>query len=449
MSDLAVIGCGYVGSVSAACLASLGHRVRAVDVDEERVARLRRADPPFVETGLPELVRHEANAGRLTFGCDVRAAVRDADAVLICVATPTAPSGESDLSQLWGALVAVAPELRRDAVVVLRSTVPVGTGDACVDALRDATSARWTGDVVTNPEFLREGTAVHDFLHPDRLVFGGPAAVVAVLEDLYRPLLAEEDPLVFRMDRRSAELVKAGANAALAAKISLANEIADLCERTGADARTVLPAIGADTRIGASWLGPGLGWGGSCLPKDLAALISTGEGVGLRTPLLRAVGAVNADRVAVAMQKLRAHLGTVRGRHIAVLGVAFKAGTDDLRSSPSLALCARLLADGATVAASDPLVRFLPDEWASVPLVADPYAAARIADAIVLTVRSNVAEDLDPVRLASAMRGEVVLDLPNALDPAGFAAAGLRVVGTGWAPATLGAREVFLTSPQG
>jgi UDPglucose 6-dehydrogenase len=327
--------------------------------------------------------------------------------------------------------------------------VPVGTGDACVDALRDATSARWTGDVVTNPEFLREGTAVHDFLHPDRLVFGGPAAVVAVLEDLYRPLLAEEDPLVFRMDRRSAELVKAGANAALAAKISLANEIADLCERTGADARTVLPAIGADTRIGASWLGPGLGWGGSCLPKDLAALISTGEGVGLRTPLLRAVGAVNADRVAVAMQKLRAHLGTVRGRHIAVLGVAFKAGTDDLRSSPSLALCARLLADGATVAASDPLVRFLPDEWASVPLVADPYAAARIADAIVLTVRSNVAEDLDPVRLASAMRGEVVLDLPNALDPAGFAAAGLRVVGTGWAPATLGAREVFLTSPQG
>src|SRR3954469_23551950 len=303
MSDLAVIGCGYVGSVSAACLASLGHRVRAVDVDEERVARLRRADPPCVETGLPELVRHEANAGRLTFGCDVRAAVRDADAVLICVATPTAPSGESDLSQLWGALVAVAPELRRDAVVVLRSTVPVGTGDACVDALRDATSARWTGDVVTNPEFLREGTAVHDFLHPDRLVFGGPGAALDVVERFYARL-RDEHPLVFRMDRRSAELVKAGANAALAAKISLANEVADLCERTGADARVVLPAIGADARIGASWLGPGLGWGGSCLPKDLAALIATADAAGLGTPLLHAVGAVNETRIDVAARKL-------------------------------------------------------------------------------------------------------------------------------------------------
>lgn len=449
MSDLAVIGCGYVGSVSAACLASLGHRVRAVDVDEERVARLRRADPPFLETGLPELVRRQANAGRLTFGVDVGEAVRDADAVLICVATPTEASGGSDLSQLWGALLAVAPELRRDAVVVLRSTVPVGTGDACVVALRDATSARWAGDVVTNPEFLREGTAVHDFLHPDRLVFGGPAGAVAVVEDLYRPLLAEDHPFVFRMDRRSAELVKAGANAALAAKISLANEIADLCERTGADARTVLPAIGADTRIGASWLGPGLGWGGSCLPKDLAALIATGDGVGLPTPLLHAVGAVNADRVTLAMRKLRAHLGTVVGRHIAVLGVAFKAGTDDLRSSPSLALCARLLADGATVAASDPLVRVLPEEWSSIALTADPYTAAHGADAVVLTVPSNVAQDLDPARLAHPMRGDIVLDLPNALDAAAFAAAGLTVMGTGWAPAAVGAAEVFLTSPQG
>jgi UDPglucose 6-dehydrogenase len=446
MSDIAVIGCGYVGSVSAACLASLGHRVRAVDVDEERVARLRRADPPFVETGLPELVGHEQRAGRLTFGVDVGAAVRRAGAVLICVATPVAASGESDLTQLWGALRAVAPALRHDAVVVLRSTVPVGTGDACVDAVRDA-SPGWAGDVVTNPEFLREGTAVHDFLHPDRLVFGGPAAALAAVEDLYRPLLAEDDPLIFRMDRRSAELVKAGANAALAAKISLANEVADLCERTGADARTVLPAIGADTRIGASWLGPGLGWGGSCLPKDLAALIGVADGLGLRTPLLRAVGAVNAERVPIAMRKLRTHLGTVRGRRITVLGVAFKAGTDDLRSSPSLALCARILEEGATVVASDPLVRQLPDAWAPVPLFVDPYAAVESADAVVLTVPSNVAQDLVPARLARAMRGDLVLDLPNTLDAAAFAAAGLTVVGTGWAPAPIGAGEVFLTSP--
>jgi len=448
VSDLAVIGCGYVGSVSAACLASLGHRVRAVDVDEERLARLRRGDPPFVETGLPELVRHERDARRLSFGADVPGAVSDANAVLICVATPTTSSGAADLTQLWRALDTIAPELRPDAVVVLRSTVPVGTGDACVDVLRDATGGAWTGDVVTNPEFLREGTAVHDFLHPDRLVFGGPPAAVATIEALYRPLLAE-DPLVFRMDRRSAELVKAGANAALAAKISLANEIADLCERTGADARTVLPAIGADSRIGASWLGPGIGWGGSCLPKDLAALIATGEAVGLSTPLLRAVGAVNADRVPIGMEKLRAHLGTVRGRRIAVLGVAFKAGTDDLRSSPSLALCARLRDGGATVVASDPLVRALPNEWTSVSLVPDAYDAADGADALVLTVPSNVAQDLDPTHLARVMRGDVVLDLPNALDAGAFADAGLSVVGTGWEPAALGAGEVFLTSPQG
>jgi len=446
MSRLAVIGCGYVGSVSAACLASLGHRVRAVDVDEGRVDRLREADPPFVETGLPELIRRELDAGRLSFGGDVERAVRGADAVLICVATPTSRTGAADLTQLWGALDAIGPTLRRDAVVVLRSTVPVGTGDACVGYLRDTTSRRWQGDVVINPEFLREGTAVHDFLHPDRLVFGGPRTATDVVEHFYARLI-EDDPLVFRVDRRSAELVKAGANAALAAKISLANELADLCEHTGADARVVLPAIGADARIGASWLGPGLGWGGSCLPKDLAALISTGDAVQVATPLLRATRAVNATRIDVAVRKLADTLGSLRGRRIAVLGVAFKAGTDDLRSSPSLALCERLLDEGATVVASDPLVRRLPEPSHPVILVADPYAAAEDADALVVTVPSNVAQDLDPTRLRRAMRGRLVLDLPNTLDAVAFAAAELDVLGTGWAPGTVARAEVFLTSP--
>jgi UDPglucose 6-dehydrogenase len=446
MSRLAVIGCGYVGSVSAACLASLGHHVRAVDVDARRVARLGRADPPFVETGLPELIRHELDADRLSFGTQIERAVRGADAVLICVATPTSPSGAADLAQLWGALDAIAPMIRRDAIVVLRSTVPVGTGDTCLAYLRDVTARRWQGDVVTNPEFLREGTAVHDFLHPDRFVFGGPSWAVEVVERLYAPLAAEE-PLLFRMDRRSAELVKAGANAALAAKISLANEVADLCERTGADARLVLPAIGADTRIGASWLGPGLGWGGSCLPKDLAALIATGDGVAVATPLLHATAAVNATRIDVAVHKLVSSLGTLHNRRIAVLGVAFKAGTDDLRSSPSLALCERLLDEGATVVASDPLVRRLPGPSHAVTLVENAYEAADDADALVVTVPSNVAQDLDPVRVASAMHGRLVLDLPNTLDADAFAAAGLDVVGTGWATDTLTRAEVFLTSP--
>jgi nucleotide sugar dehydrogenase len=447
MSRLAVIGCGYVGSVSATCLASLGHRVRAVDVNERRVASLREADPPFVETGLPELIRQELDAGRLSFGTDIERTVRGADAVLICVATPTSASGAADLSQLWGALDAIGPVVRRDALVVLRSTVPVGTGDACVGYLRGVTGRRWRGEVVTNPEFLREGTAVHDFLHPDRLVFGGPSDAVDVVHRFYAPITDDEDPLVFRMDRRSAELVKAGANAALAAKISLANEVADLCERTGADARVVLPAIGADSRIGASWLGPGLGWGGSCLPKDLAALIATGDMVEVATPVLHAAREVNATRLDVAKHKLSAALGPLRGRRIGVLGVAFKAGTDDLRSSPSLALCERLLDEGATVVASDPLVRRLPDPTHPLVLVSDAYDAADGADALVVTVPSNVAQDLDPIRVARAMRGSVVLDLPNTLDSAAFAAAGLVVVGTGWAPDNPTHAEVFLTSP--
>jgi nucleotide sugar dehydrogenase len=422
--------------------------VRAIDVDAGRVARLREADPPFVETGLPELIRHELDTGRLSFGSDVERAVRGAGAVLICVATPTTSSGAADLGQVWGALDAIAPSLGRKAVVVLRSTVPVGTGDACVGYLRDVTARRWHGDVVINPEFLREGTAVHDFLHPDRLVFGGPSAAADVVERFYDGL-PEDDPPVFRMDRRSAELVKAGANAALAAKISLANEVADLCERTGADARVVLPAIGADTRIGASWLGPGLGWGGSCLPKDLAALIATGDGLGLETPLLHATRAVNATRIDVAVQKLETRLGSVHGRRIGVLGVAFKAGTDDLRSSPSLALCERLVGAGATVVANDPLVRELPDGNGALALVADPYAAAEDADAIVVTVPSNVVRDLDAVRVARAMRGRLVVDLPNALDPLAFSAAGLDIVGTGWARSAVAQAEVFLTSPSG
>jgi UDPglucose 6-dehydrogenase len=440
---VAVIGCGYVGSVTAACLASLGHRVVGVDVDESRVQRLDRGELPFVERGLPELVRRERNAARLSFTAHASSAVADADAVMISVATPATPAGKADLAQLWHAADVVAPSLRADATVVTRSTVPVGTGDILEARLRAAST--WRGDVVANPEFLREGTAVHDFLHPDRIVLGGHRRSALTVERLYETIGAP----VFHLDRRSAEMVKAGANAMLAAKISLANELADLCERTGADARTVLPAIGADERIGSAWLGPGLGWGGSCLPKDLAALIATGAAAGHGTPLLRAVDDVNRDRIELAVRKLGGRLGGLAGGRIALVGVAFKDGTDDIRCSTPLALAAELLDAGCAVAASDPNVGELPPRWRDVELTDDPYVAATRADALVVTVASGVARTLNPRTLASRMPGRVVFDAPNVLDAGAFADAGFDLIGTGWSADHTHRSEAFLEPVHG
>jgi nucleotide sugar dehydrogenase len=441
--NVAVIGCGYVGTVSAACLASLGHEVVGVDVDESRVDRLDRGELPFIERGLPELVRRERHAGRLSFTADTRAAVADTRVVMISVATPATATGHADLSQLWRVADTIGPSLGSDAIVVTRSTVPVGTGDVLEARLR-ATSA-WRGDVISNPEFLREGTAVEDFLHPDRVVLGGARRAALAVQQLY----ADVGAPVFHLDRRSAEMVKAGANAVLAAKISLANELADLCERTGADARTVLPAIGADARIGAAWLGPGLGWGGSCLPKDLAALIATGAATGHDTPLLRAVDDVNHDRVELALRKLGGRLGGLAGRRVALVGIAFKDGTDDIRCSTGLALAAQLLDAGTSVAASDQYVTQLPPRWRSVDLTDDAYAAATNADALVVTVASRVARTLDARTLATRMRGRVVFDAPNALDAEAFLDAGLDVIGTGWSADHIARSEAFLETVQG
>jgi nucleotide sugar dehydrogenase len=312
-------------------------------------------------------------------------------------------------------------------VVVTKSTVPVGSGDWLAMQLEPARVRGWRGAIVSNPEFLREGSAVEDFLHPDRVVLGGEPEHVAVVESLYAGTTVSV-AATFRMDRASAELVKYGANAALAAKISFANELADLCERTGADARLVLPAVGADPRIGPAFLEPGLGWGGSCLPKDVSALIASGAETGYDMALLRAAADVNDRRIEEVAQKLRAGLIRLAGRRVAVLGVAFKAGTGDTRDSPSIALIERLRRAGASVLAFDPLVRDRPD----LPLTNDAVSALAEADAVVVATRDPAFERLDPAVAARAMRGRLVVDATGVLPAEAFADVGFQVVGAGW-----------------
>lgn len=319
---VAVIGCGYVGSVTAACFAWLGNAVRGFDADAGRASALAAGRVPFYEPGLPDLLREVLALGRLTFSCDPADALAGADIAFLCVGTPSGAGGRPDLSQLEHAVDVVTAHVRPDTVVVAKSTVPVGSGWWLQDRLEAGLPApsRRRVHVVSNPEFLREGTAIEDFLTPDRVVLGGDPVPVQRVLRLYRPVLDQTYPgadparlpALYVMDLPSAEMVKYAANAALATKISFANEISQLCELTGADARVVLPAVGADRRIGAAFLRPGLGWGGSCLPKDVSALIGLGHDLGHDAPLLRGVREVNDRRHRWAMQRLEQELGRSR-----------------------------------------------------------------------------------------------------------------------------------------
>ncbi len=437
-----VVGCGYVGSVTATCLAWLGHSVTGLEADPERARRLAAGDVPFYEPGLPELMREVRPLARLAFTADPQRALALADVVFICVGTPPDADGRPNLSQLREAVASVAAHVRPRAVVVSKSTVPIGSGewlrrvlDAAAPSLRHSRIR-----VVANPEFLREGSAIEDFLFPDRIVLGGDPDAVARLTTLYRPVLDQSfpgadpsrRPELFVMDHLSAEMVKYAANAALATKISLANEIATLCELTGADARVVLTAVGADPRIGRGFLRPGLGWGGSCLPKDTAALVHLGTDLGYDMPLLRSVREVNARQPSWAACKLEHALGSLGGRRVALLGLSFKAATDDLRSSPALALARALVDEGATVVAFDPVVKALPGGDPPIELAEDPYAAADRADAVVIATDWPEFQAVDLCALRERMRGNVLLDGRNLLADGRGANSGLRILGAGW-----------------
>jgi nucleotide sugar dehydrogenase len=439
---VAVIGTGYVGAVTSTCLAFLGHSVCGLDSDSLRAGQLNNGQAPFVEPELQEMLKATLSTGRLQFTDKPAEALSDADFVFLCVGTPPGPDGSPDLAQLESAIQSLAPYLRADAVIINKSTVPVGSGNWARTILEDALEGNreLSFHVVSNPEFLREGCAIDDFLYPDRIVLGGATPDVSRVAELYQPVLDQSfdggrrnlRPSLITTDLASAEMIKYAANAFLATKISFANEMAQLCEVFGTDVREVLPAIGADHRVGTAFLNPGVGWGGSCFGKDVAALISTGQEYGYTPSMLQATVEINKAQRASVVRKLQRELHMLKGRRIALLGLTFKPGTDDLRDAPALDIARRLLAAGAVVSAFDPVVKTLPEEFGAVRLTRDAYDAADRADAVVVTTEWPEFRLIDPAGLRGAMRGDLVVDGRNCLPEAEFVGSGLRLVGFGW-----------------
>lgn len=439
---VAVIGTGYVGAVTSTCMAFLGHSVCGLDSDSVRAGQLNKGQTPFHEPGLPEMLEASLATGRLRFTDSPTEALSDADFVFLCVGTPPGPDGAPDLSQLESAIQSLAPYLRPGVVIINKSTVPVGSGNWTRTILEDALEGNreLNFHVVSNPEFLREGCALNDFLYPDRIVLGGAPMDVSRVAELYQPVLDQSfkggrrgvHPSLITTELASAEMIKYAANAFLATKISFANEMAQLCEVFGADVREVIPAIGADHRVGSAFLNPGVGWGGSCFGKDVAALISSGQEYGYTPSMLESTVAINKAQRASVVRKLQRELHMLKGRRIALLGLTFKPGTDDLRDAPALDIAKRLIAAGALVSAYDPVVKSLPDEYAAIRHADDVYEAASRVDAVVLTTEWPEFKHIDPAGLRRVMRGDLVVDGRNVLPEASFVGSGLRLIGFGW-----------------
>lgn len=427
-----MIGAGYVGLVSGACFADFGHHVTCIDNDAARVKALSHGEVPIFEPGLTDLVASNVRQGRLAFTRELDG-IRDADIVFIAVGTPSRRGdGHADLTYVYNAVRQIAPHLQAAGVVVTKSTVPVGTGDEIEQILREL---RPEADiaVVSNPEFLREGAAIQDFKHPDRIVVGtDEPRARALLADLYRPLYLNAAPILF-VGRRTAELIKYAANAFLATKITFINEIADLCEQVGADVQEVARGIGLDNRIGGKFLHPGPGFGGSCLPKDTMALIKTAQDHGVPMRIVETVSAVNDQRKRAMARKVTAALdGSVRGKTVAVLGLTFKPNTDDTRDSPALALIVALTDLGATIRAYDPAG--MAQAKPALPAISywdSPYAAAEGADGLVIATEWEQFRALDLERLSRVMRQAVIIDLRNIYRPDEMKKACFRYSGIG------------------
>lgn len=431
---IAMIGGGYVGLVSGACFAEFGVEVAVVEVDPGRLAALREGRMPIYEPGLEDLVKSNVAAGRLTFGGDIAEAMQGTEAVFIAVGTPTRRGdGHADLSYVYAAAEQVARAMPGYAVIVTKSTVPVGTGQRIAEIIR-ATRPDLEFDVASNPEFLREGNAIGDFMKPDRVVIGtSTERARATMRRLYAPIVESEARILFT-GIETAELTKYAANAFLAMKVTFINEMADLCERVGADVLEVARGIGLDARIGSRFLQPGPGFGGSCFPKDTLALVRIAQEAGAPSRLVETVVAVNdARKSGMAARIIAACGGAVRGRTIAVLGLTFKPETDDMRDSPAIPIVARLAEDGAVVRVFDPegmaaAKLLLPN---NVVWCTDALDAAQGADATVLVTEWNQFRALSPARLAAAMRGRVLVDLRNIYDPVAMRQAGLVYHGIG------------------
>jgi len=430
---IAMIGTGYVGLVSGTCFSDFGHQVVCVDKNADKIDALKAGEVPIYEPGLEDLLARNMAAGRLHFTADLAEAMAGAEAVFIAVGTPTRRGdGHADLTYVYAAAEEVAALLDRYAVVVTKSTVPVGTNREVARRIA-AANPEAEFDIVSNPEFLREGAAIDDFMHPDRVVTGVETErAKAVIADIYRPLNLRETPMVYT-DLESAEMIKYAANAFLATKITFINEIADLCEKAGANVQAVAKGIGLDGRIGAKFLHPGPGYGGSCFPKDTAALARTGVEMAAPLRIVETVIAVNEARKRAMVEKIRSALDDrLAGRRIAALGVTFKPNTDDMREAPSLTIVPALVGAGAEVRIADPEGRkegeaLLPGAvWCE-----NAYDAAAEADALVIITEWNEFRALDLARLRQSMRGDVMVDLRNIYLPDEARAAGFAYSSVG------------------
>lgn len=459
---ITVVGTGYVGLVTGACLAHLGHQVICMDVDAEKVRSLRAGKVPIYEPGLDELVATEVKTGRLRFASEYHEAVPGASAVFICVGTPSMADGQADMSYVEAAARSLGEHLNGDyCVIINKSTVPIGSGDWVGMLVRQGAARRVAAgashsgsegaaavatspvsevafDIVSNPEFLREGSAISDALNPDRIVIGAESdRAVDRMRELYAPLMARvavqgrEVPFIVT-DRASAEMIKYAANAFLATKISFINEIGNICERVGADVREVARGIGLDNRIGSAFLSAGIGWGGSCFPKDLASLVHTAREYGYEAQLLDAVRDVNAAQRMVVIRKLQDRLKLIKGKTIALWGLAFKPGTDDLRDAPALLIAERLSELGAEVRAYDPQAMEAAERRGiKAELCPDPYTAAANADAVVLVTEWPEFSAIEWPRLRETMRRPLIVDGRNSLDRANLLWHGFEHCGIG------------------
>jgi UDPglucose 6-dehydrogenase len=440
--QICVVGTGYVGLVTGACLADFGMEVTCVDKVVDKIERLKRGEIPIYEPGLEALVERNMEAGRLSFTTDLRSSVEQALACFIAVGTPPKEDGSADLSYVVQVAEAIAEHMNGYKVVVTKSTVPVGTGALIEKILRERTGGRQEFSVVSNPEFLREGSAIEDFMNPDRVVIGvRDTRAAGILRDIYAPLATLEVPFVVT-NVETSELIKYASNAFLATKITFINEVAELCERLGADVMQVARGMGLDSRIGPQFLHPGPGYGGSCFPKDTQALCDIGARAGMRFEIVETVVAVNERIKRRAVAKVEEAVdGELRGKTLAVLGLSFKPGTDDIRESPAIHLVEALVGRGATVRTFDPASMANAREVLSPSVVycEDAYDATRGADALVLATEWNEFRVLDLDRVRELLASPVVVDLRNVYDPAKMKEAGFAYHGLGRGAAELAA----------
>lgn len=429
MKQICVVGVGYVGLVTAACFADLGNRVVALDVNESRIEGLKKGMMPIYEPGLEELVERNVRAGRISFTTSYAEALKGTEFAFIAVGTPSGVNGEADLQYVAAAAQSIAESMTAPLVIINKSTVPVGTGDWVADIVRSHQPKPMFFAVVSCPEFLREGSAIADFMQPHRTVLGSfDHEAAEKVAQLHLPLRA---PIVIT-DLRTAEMIKYASNAFLATKISFINEIADICEVLGADVKEVAVGMGYDKRIGSAMLDAGLGWGGSCFPKDVKALAYMAEENGVAPRLLEAVTEINYDRRRAIVEKVSDLLGNLQGKTIGLLGLAFKPNTDDMRDAPSIDIAQGLIAAGALVRAYDPVAMEVAREvLPAVTMAADPYGLASDCDALVVVTEWNEFKNLDLKRVKETMKQAVIVDGRNIYDPVDLRALGFEYHGVG------------------